>query len=446
MNLRFQRGFVRFSQGLFMLAVAAVSLPAVEPKESRPRIVVTTDIGGSDFDDFQSLVHLFVYADSFDLEGIVSSPMGGTGRVGQILRVIDEYQKDYPNLRTYSAGYPDPDALRAISKQGATEASGLAGYGRPTEGSEWIIRCARRDDSRPLWLLMWGGLDDLAQALHDDPAIESKLRVYFIGGPNKKWNPTAYDYIARAHPGLWMIEANSTYFGWFVGGNQEGEWGNAGFVARQVAGHGALGDFFANFNWGGKVRDGIKMGDTPSLAYLLNGTPEDPVNTRSWGGSFVRAWDRPRQIFDDAQAKPPAAGDKVETYAIVEIVYRPAVPAPTGTKCTLLVDGQEFPAFVDDAGAGHFVYCPKLAKTWSYQTKSSFPGLDGLTGGFTSVDPRPEQAANPSLRYPQWWTDNPDPALTERGQQGARTINRYREAYLRDFALRMERCRAPKQP
>ena len=68
-----------------------------------------------------------------------------------------------------------------------------------------------------------GGIDDLAQALHDDPSIKPKLRVYYIGGPNKKWSATAYDYIAREHPDLWIIEANSTYRGWFTGGNQNGD-------------------------------------------------------------------------------------------------------------------------------------------------------------------------------------------------------------------------------
>jgi hypothetical protein len=44
-----------------------------------PRVLVSTDAGGTDYDDFQSLVHLFVYADRFDLEGLVSSPMGALG-------------------------------------------------------------------------------------------------------------------------------------------------------------------------------------------------------------------------------------------------------------------------------------------------------------------------------------------------------------------------------
>jgi hypothetical protein len=53
------------------------------------------------------------------------------------------------------------------------------------------VRSARRSDPRPLWVLAWGGIDDLAQALHDAPDILPTLRVYFIGGPNKMWSVEA---------------------------------------------------------------------------------------------------------------------------------------------------------------------------------------------------------------------------------------------------------------
>src|SRR5262249_23699929 len=143
-----------------------------------------------------------------------------------------------------SARYPTPDALRAIAKQGAIETSGPEGFGTSTEGSDWIVRAARRRDPRPLHVLVWGGIDDLAQALHDAPDILPQLRVYFIGGPNKMWSVNAYSYVEEHHPALWIIEANATYRGWFVGGNQTGEWGNKAFVDRHVAGQGVLGDFF----------------------------------------------------------------------------------------------------------------------------------------------------------------------------------------------------------
>ncbi|RPI21170.1 MAG: DUF1593 domain-containing protein, partial [Acidobacteria bacterium] len=156
----------------------------------RLRVIVSTDIGGTDPDDFQSMVHFLLYADVFDVEGLVSSPYG-PGRREHILQVIDCYARDYANLRTYSEKYPAPDSLRAIARQGALESPGPAGVGKPTVGSECIVRCARRDDPRPLWVLVWGGIEDLAQALHDAPDILPKLRVYFIGGPNKMWSVDA---------------------------------------------------------------------------------------------------------------------------------------------------------------------------------------------------------------------------------------------------------------
>jgi hypothetical protein len=429
---------------LLLASAASAALPA-----SRPRIIVCTDIGGTDFDDYQSLVHLLVYADRFDIEALISSPMGSTGRRDQILRVLDAYQKDYPNLLTYSKNYPAPDTLRVISKQGALTVQPLPGFSKPTEASNWIIQCAHRDDPRPLWILIWGGIDDLAQALHDDPSIESKLHVYFIGGPNKKWDPTAYDYIARDHPNLWLIEANSTYYGWFLGGNQQGDLSPAAFIPTHAPGCGALGDFLATLTRNGKLRNTLKMGDTPSLAYLLNGTPESPTTTQSWGGTFVRAWDRPRKVFDNAQANPPTAADRVETYSIIDITYH--LPAsnpkttPPNAKSTLLIDKQEFPAYADDAGNWHFIYCPKLAETSTYTIKSTYPDLNGRTGAFTSVNPTLDQSAHPSSHYPYWYTDNPDPALADHGEQGAKTINRWRQDYLTDFAVRLLRCKQPNQ-
>ena len=115
---------------------------------NRPRVIVSSDIGGTDPDDFQSMVHFLLCADVFDVEGIVSSTYG-PGRREHILQVIDHYARDYANLKTYSQKYPEPDALRAIAKQGALESPGPAGVGKATEGSEWIVRCARRADPRP---------------------------------------------------------------------------------------------------------------------------------------------------------------------------------------------------------------------------------------------------------------------------------------------------------
>ena len=83
-------------------ASVAHSQAATDQSPERPRVIVSSDIGGTDPDDFQSMVHFLVYADMFDVEGLISSPYG-PGRREHILQVIDRYARDYPNLKTHSS-------------------------------------------------------------------------------------------------------------------------------------------------------------------------------------------------------------------------------------------------------------------------------------------------------------------------------------------------------
>jgi hypothetical protein len=292
---------------------------------NRYRVIVSSDIGGSDPDDFQSAVHLLMYADVLDIEGLVSSPPG-KGRAADFLAVIDAYEKDFPRLRNHGP-YPPPAALRAMTKQGAVDASPAAGFSQPTDGSRWIVARAAADDRRPLYVLVWGSITDVAQALHDRPDIKQKLRVYAIGAWNTRQDPAARQYLLDKHPDLWWIDADTTFRGMYVGGSQDGDLGNREFVARHVKGHGALGDLFA------AKKSDIKMGDTPSLLYLLRGDPADPA-AEHWGGAMVR-----------------------------------------------------------------------------------------------------------NKRGPRYWTDNPAPGLREGNYAGAKTVNKWREAYLRDWQRRMERLK-----
>jgi hypothetical protein len=407
---------------LFFAAWPMVAAPTDALSGTRHRVLVSSDIGGTDPDDFQSMVHLFLYADVLDLEGIVSSPYG-PGRKEHILEVIEQYEKDYANLKTWSARYPTPATLRGISKQGALEGNGAAGFGAPTEGSEWIVRCARRDDLRPLWVLVWGGIEDLAQALHDAPDILPKLRVYFIGGPNKMWSIDAYNYIETHHPKLWIIEANATYRGWFSGGNQTGEWGNGAFVAAHLAGRGALGTYFATH-----LRGTIKMGDTPSVAHLLHGTPEDPTQP-SWGGQFVRVWDGRKSSF--GRLTTPA--DEVEAFGTVEITL------PESASGRMLMDNRINLVGEKLAAGVRFRFSPRDAKVWNYV-------VDGKSGAFTAVLPAPEKTGRASSRLPNWWIDDPTLENREGVHLGAKTVSRWREDFLKDFAMRAERAVKPKSP
>lgn len=425
-------------QIMVLLVITLESTAAAETiqnaaKGAQPRVVVLTDIGGTDPDDFQSMVHLLVYADVLDIEGLISSPYG-PGRKADILKVIDQYEQDYPNLKTYSGNYPTPDALREITKQGAVEGPGRAGYSEPTAGSGWVIRCARRDDPRPLHVLVWGGIDDLAQALHDAPDILPKLRVYWIGGPNKKWSFDAYQYIATHFKDLWIIESNATYRGWFVGGNQSGEWGNAAFVSEHVAGHGALGDFF------NKQKDEVKMGDTPSVARLLYGVPEDPTQP-SWGGRYVRAWKRPHVVFH----RLTNSDDIIEQFGVFELALPMGDNPPAQPEARLESANQLLAGEAEGDSVMRFRFSPKNAELNGYKIHSNVASLDGKTGSFTSYLPPAGRKLQPALDLPNWWTDDPSEQLKEGPHIGAKTVSQWRIQFLSDFAARMDRCTEPKR-
>jgi hypothetical protein len=310
---------------------------------------------------------------------------------------------------------------------------------RATDGSDWIIQSARRADPRPLHVLIWGGIEDLAQALHDAPEILPKLRVHFIGGPNKKWSPDAYHYIATQHPSVWMIESNSTYRGWFMGGYQQGDFAAEAFAEKRAAGRGALGEFFAHgISFEGQKRTSLKMGDTPTFSWLLRGNPEMPFQP-GWGGRYVRAWTRPYVKFD----RITTAADRMEHFGILELVLPLGANAPTAPAAAMVIENQRLVGHVDGTGSIRFRFCPKDAKVYRYTLAGNIPSLEGSRGEITVFPPAPAAALTPDPRWANWWTDDPSPEAAEGMHQGARTISVWREEFLRDFAARLERCRTP---
>ncbi len=396
--------------------------------QTKPRILISTDIGGTDPDDFQSMIHLLMYADRFQIEGLVSSPFGD-GRKQNILNMIKLYEKDLPQLKKHSPGFPEPDALRKVCKQGAIPAAPYKGYSTASEGSDWIIRCARKPDSQPLWVLVWGGIEDVAQALHDAPAIKEKIRVYWIGGPNKKWSINAYTYLAEHHPDLWMIEANATYRGWFMDAESPKNLTGKAYYSNYIQGRGAMGKDFVNY-----YKGELKMGDTPSLAYLMKGDPDTPTG-ESWGGSFTRIDRNSRTLF----AGNSTTADTVATYAVLEWRFKgPSLDIPQDSACfTFKTGGQSWPGYYLGEGVYGVRYSPKQAETGTYTTTSDIPGLHGLTGSYVSVAPWPGKPGPDDFKPGNhWYGDRPDPQLFIGPQQGAKTIARYREEYLIDWARR----------
>ncbi len=273
---------------LVTISTLAFTGPVVAAEH--PRVIVSTDMGGSDPDDFQSMVHYLVYADVLDTEGLISSPPG-KGRADDIFSSIAAYEMDFSNLRAWSPDYPAPDALRQVVRQGAVVAqSGVAPSTEISDGAKLIIERALADDQRPLYVLVWGAITDVAQAVHSRPGIKAKLRIYSIGSWNTQQDRKARNYLFNKHPDLWWIENDTSFRGMYLGGFQGGEFGARSFPELHVKDHGHLGAFFM-----GKKAD-IKMGDTPSVLYLLHGDADRP-ETEHWGGAFFRPFPDKRPTY-----------------------------------------------------------------------------------------------------------------------------------------------------
>lgn len=284
------------------------------------RVLVSTDLGG-DPDDIQSLYRVIHYSDLLRIEGIVS--VTGPGAKNSAEKIRHWVQRvDVDHLR--ANGHPEltteADLLEVV-KQGAMSA-GRPSAARRTEGSDWIIarahayahaarpQPARGGAEEPLWVLCWGSMTDVAQALHDDPTIAPKIRIYVIGSSNTGHDPESRDYVyafmRSQYPRLWWIEngimpkrSHDTFRGVYLGGNQEGEWSNVEFITRNIRGRGSRHNGLFDERGGDAFpvatspAGTLKEGDSPSFLYLLSpqvggvGNVDDPTQ-ESWGGQFRR--------------------------------------------------------------------------------------------------------------------------------------------------------------
>ncbi|OOG75385.1 nucleoside hydrolase-like domain-containing protein [Algoriphagus sp. A40] len=246
-------------------------------------VIISTDIGGDDPDDHQSLIHFLIYADRFEILGIISSPPG-KGRLSDIEEVLDTYKIDFSKLKANGLDYPEPNQLRKVSSQGETEIQSADTPQRLSPGAEFMAKQIL-SYGKPVYVLVWGSMTDLAQAIHFYPEIKPLLRVFSIGSWNTQQDQKSRDYLWNNHPDFWWIENNTSFRGMYMGGVQDDPWGNISFVETFVKDFGGMGKLFF------EKKPDIKMGDTPSVLYLIDGNPQDPEG-ESWGGSFLKNPDR----------------------------------------------------------------------------------------------------------------------------------------------------------
>lgn len=319
---------------LMMLIAAPQAGRAAEPV--KPRVIVLTDISNEP-DDEESLVRFLVYANEFDVEGLIATTsvwLRSNPRPDLIRRQIGAYAEVVDNLRVHADGYPDADALMETVRTGQT-GFGMddVGEGRSTEGSNHIIEAVDRPDGRPVWICVWGGANTLAQALWDvkysrtPEELErfvSKLRVYTISDQDNSGR-----WMRLTFPGLFYIVTPSTvnsreyYKATWTGIAGDRHYKNGPFhkfelvdnpwlTENVIENHGPLGALYPKLEY-------IMEGDTPSFLNLIGnglGGGIDPTYG-GWGGRYelYASYAETRPIYTNARDTAEAEDGTVHTTA-----------------------------------------------------------------------------------------------------------------------------------
>jgi hypothetical protein len=167
------------------------------------------------------------------------------------------------------------------------------GDGNDSEGSDWIIKVLEKNDDRPVWISVWGGVNTLAQALYnidktkpqaEARKLKAKLRVYSISDQDD----SGY-WIRTNFPNLFYIVSPGDDYGgatWsaintVVDGISNEKISNDWLARHIQQNHGPLGAAYPDVAYG-------MEGDTPSwLALIPNGlnAPEHP-EWGGWGGRY----------------------------------------------------------------------------------------------------------------------------------------------------------------
>lgn len=288
----------------------------------KPRVIVLTDIENEP-DDAMSLVRFLAYSNQWDVEGLIATTSVHQKRelaTWRIREIVEAYGKVQLNLLKHEPGYPTEKYLMSVIKEGRADYGMHAvGEGMDSEGSDWIIKTVDKEDSRPVWVLVWGGPNCLAQALwkvkntrtqEQVDAFVKKLRVYTISdqddsGPwiRKKFKDLfymaspGYHKFGGYHYATWSGISGDKFHGRFAGANFEivdNPW-----LDKNIRCKGLLGEQYPFMKF-------LMEGDTPTFLYLIDnglGNPEKP-NWGSWGGRYEFYQPRTERWFIEPETRP----------------------------------------------------------------------------------------------------------------------------------------------
>ena len=288
-----------------LLSPVAYGQHVVYDDPGKQRVIVLTDITNEP-DDQQSLVRFLVYANEFDVEGLIATTsvhLKNSVRPDKIEELVNAYAMVRDNLARHAPGYPEASSLRSlITSHQPLYGMEAVGEGQDSDGSRLIIRSVDREDARPLWISIWGGANCLAQALwtvrqtRTKEATEkfvARLRVYTISDQDDsgRWirnNFPGIFYVVSPSAESWLEYYRATWTG--ISGDRHYKNGpfynfhmvdNPWLEENIINDHGPLGKLYPRLEY-------IMEGDTPSFLGLINNGLGSALTPRygGWGGRY----------------------------------------------------------------------------------------------------------------------------------------------------------------
>ncbi|MFS2225724.1 nucleoside hydrolase [Pantoea sp. B65] len=192
-----------------VMATPANTLPYVPDSAKQLRVMISSDAKNEADDDF-AIAHALL-TPTFDVRGLIASHYARTApMMGIKLPTMQQSYQELQRLKQVMGDLHTPLYHGALQPLGA-KAQPLS------EGAQAIIAEAKRDDKRPLFVLVLGPATDIALALQRAPEIASKLTVIWIGGnpyPKGGWeynlfnDPQAANVLFQSTVPLWQVPHN----------------------------------------------------------------------------------------------------------------------------------------------------------------------------------------------------------------------------------------------
>lgn len=270
----------------------------------RLRLIIETDAGG-DPDDEQSLVRFLLYANEWDVEGIIANrPQARTGEnrnpertgLGVVRRLLAAYGECWTNLVQNDPRYPSREQLWSRT---------VAGYNDAEAAVNLLIAAVDRPDPRPLWYADWGS-DNGAATNNLRRALDRVRRERGPDGYAKfksRLRLSSYDNFgehtaAREPPfPFWVNTFQPELDGrrWYHRFSAlTAKAGGFDLVRDCLTGHGPLGALYPT-----NTTHWQKEGDSMTFLYLVPTGMNDPEHPRwgSWAGRYGHNENHPGRAY-----------------------------------------------------------------------------------------------------------------------------------------------------